>query len=234
MLQWVEQTAGALKNLGVEKGNGVLIYMPMIPEAVITMLACARLGAPHSVVFGGFAANELAKRIVDFSPKVIVSASCGIEPSRVINYKPLLDDAIQLTPEKNRPDHCLIYQRPELETELVKGRDYNWLDLVNKSSAVKPVSVDSSHLLYILYTSGTTGKPKGVMRDSGGYTTALNYIMNDMFNCRRGDVVMSASDIGWVVGHSFIVYAPFISGCSTVVLKVNLLVSLMQVCIGDA
>jgi len=217
MLDLVEKTAGALSNLGVGQGDNVLLYMPMIPEAIISVLACVRLGAAHSVVFGGFAAAELAKRIEEFTPKVVISASCGLEPGRTIAYKPLLDKAIELTPPECRPQNCMIYQRAGYDpATFVPGRDLDFMQCVNQASNAKPNIVPSDQLLYTLYTSGSTGKPKGVMRDCGGYAVALSYIMDEMFNCRAGDVVFSASDIGWVVGHSFIIYAPLLQGCTTI------------------
>ena len=206
--------AGMLKNLGVEKGDRVIIYMPMIPEAAISMLACARLGAIHSVVFGGFAAPELAIRIDDATPKVIISASCGIEIKRVIEYKPLLDNAIELS--KHTPDHCVIYQRPEKMAELNQQRDLAWDDGMSKAQAADCTPVNGSDLLYILYTSGTTGKPKGVVRENGGHAVAMKYSMKAIYNMNPGDVFWAASDVGWVVGHSYIVYAPLLHGCTTI------------------
>jgi len=206
--------AGMLKNLGVEKGDRVIIYMPMIPEAAISMLACARLGAIHSVVFGGFAAPELAIRIDDATPKVIISASCGIEIKRVIEYKPLLDNAIELS--KHTPDHCVIYQRSEKMAELNQQRDLAWDDGMSKAQAADCTPVNGSDLLYILYTSGTTGKPKGVVRENGGHAVAMKYSMKAIYDMNPGDVFWAASDVGWVVGHSYIVYAPLLHGCTTI------------------
>jgi len=206
--------AGALQNLGVVKGDRVIIYMPMIPEAVVAMLACARIGAIHSVVFGGFAANELAKRIADAKPKVIVSASCGIEPGRVIPYKPMLDEAIELSPSK--PQSCVIVQRPQVKAELKAGRDRDWDDVMRGAHAAVCVPVEATDPLYILYTSGTTGHPKGVMRDNGGHLVALKWSMKNIYGVEPGEVFWAASDIGWVVGHSYIVYAPLFHGCTTI------------------
>ena len=206
--------AGMLKDLGVVKGDRVIVYMPMIPEAAISMLACARLGAIHSVVFGGFAAPELAIRIDDASPKVILSASCGIEITRVIEYKPLLDKAIEIA--SHTPDHCVIYQRPEKQAELNAPRDIAWDAAISKAQPADCTPVKGSDLLYILYTSGTTGKPKGVVRENGGHAVAMKYSMKSIYNMEAGDVFWAASDVGWVVGHSYIVYAPLLHGCTTI------------------
>jgi propionyl-CoA synthetase len=211
----VARTAGMLTSLGVVKGDRVIIYMPMIPEAVIAMLAVARLGAIHSVVFGGFAPPELALRIDDATPKVILTASCGIEIKRVIEYKPLLDKAIELA--KHKPQSCVIYQRPQCLSSLIEGRDYDWTALLSKAKPVGCTPVKGSDPLYILYTSGTTGKPKGVVRENGGHAVALKYSMNAIYNVKAGDVFWASSDVGWVVGHSYIVYAPLFQGCATVV-----------------
>src|SRR5438067_320728 len=205
--------AGALAALGVGKGDRVIIYMPMIPEAVVAMLACARIGAIHSVVFGGFAANELAKRIADAKPKVIVSASCGVEPGRVIAYKPMLDEAIELSPSK--PEACVIVQRPQVKAEM-NARDRDWDDVMRSAHSAVCVPVDATDPLYILYTSGTTGHPKGVMRDNGGHLVALKWSMKYVYGVEPGEVFWAASDIGWVVGHSYIVYAPLFHGCTTI------------------
>ena len=210
----VSKIAGFLKQLGVSKGDTVLIYMPMIPEALTSMLACARLGAIHSVVFGGFAARELAVRIDDAAPKVILSASCGIEVQRVIPYKPLLDEAIEISSHK--PEKCVIYQRPQAQAELKPGRDLDWADLESNAQPADCVSVEATDPLYILYTSGTTGKPKGVVRDNGGHAVALKWSMKHIYGIGPGDVYWAASDVGWVVGHSYIVYAPLFVGATTV------------------
>ena len=206
--------AGGLKALGVGKGDRVLIYMPMVPQALVAMLASARLGAIHSVVFGGFAANELAVRIDDAQPKVVVSASCGIEVSRVIPYKPLLDEAIELA--ESKPDHCVILQRPEVAADITSGRDLDWSDIMTRSKPAACVPVKATDPLYILYTSGTTGKPKGVVRDNGGHAVALRYSMKAIYDMNPGEVFWAASDVGWVVGHSYIVYGPLLTGLSTV------------------
>lgn len=210
----VAKLAGALAALGVSVGDRVVIYLPMVPEAPIAMLACARLGAVHSVVFGGFAAAELAARIADAKPKVVISASCGLEPGRIVAYKPLLDAAIDLSPHK--PEACLILQRPQAEAPLKPGRDH---DLLAAEAAAAPhpcVSVAATDPLYILYTSGTTGKPKGILRDNGGHAVALWNSMRMVYGAGAGDVYWAASDVGWVVGHSYIVYAPLLAGCTTV------------------
>ena len=211
----VAKTAGMLAGLGVEKGDRVVLYMPMIPEAVIGMLAVARLGAIHSVVFGGFAPPELAVRLEDATPKVIMTASCGIEIKRVIEYKPLLDKAIDLSAHK--PQSCVIFQRPQATSKLIEGRDYDWSTLLATAEPVGCTPVKGTDPLYILYTSGTTGKPKGVVRENGGHAVALNYSMEAIYNMQAGDVFWAASDVGWVVGHSYIVYAPLIRGCTTIV-----------------
>lgn len=211
----VAKTAGMLASLGVEKGDRVIVYMPMIPEAVISMLAVARLGAIHSVVFGGFAPPELAVRIDDSTPKAIISASCGIEIKRVIEYKPLLDKAIDLASHK--PESCIIFQRPQATAKMIEGRDYDWNELMAKAEPVGCTPVKGIDPLYILYTSGTTGKPKGVVRENGGHAVALNYSMDAIYNMQPGDVFWAASDVGWVVGHSYIVYAPLLHGCTTIV-----------------
>ncbi len=206
--------AGALRDEGVERGDRVIVYMPMVPEAVIAMLACARIGAVHSVVFGGFAADELAKRIEDARPKAIVSASCGIEPGGVVAYKPLLDAAIDLATPK--PDRCLVLQRPMLEAELRPERDVEWSEAASRAQPVSCVSVDATDPLYILYTSGTTGQPKGIVRDNGGHAVALEWSMQNVYGVEPGEIYWAASDVGWVVGHSYIVYAPLFHGCTTV------------------
>ena len=206
--------AGALRAQGVNAGDRVLIYMPMIPEAAIAMLATARLSAVHSVVFGGFAANELATRINDAKPKVIVSASCGIEPNRVVVYKPLLDAAIDQSVHK--PSACIIKARPQAEAPLVAGRDLDWDAVVAEAQPTECVAVEATDPLYILYTSGTTGQPKGVVRDNGGHAVAIHWTMKNVYNVKAGDVYWAASDVGWVVGHSYIVYGPLLAGCTTI------------------
>ena len=206
--------AGALQSLGVCRGDRVVIYMPMIPEAAIAMLACARLGAIHSVVFGGFAAHELALRIDDAEPKVILSASCGIEIDKIIPYKTLLDDAVRQASHK--PEACVIFQREKLKAQLIPGRDHDWQSLQSKSKPVAPVPVAATDPLYILYTSGTTGTPKGVVRDNGGHAVAMRYSMETVYGMSAGDVFWAASDVGWVVGHSYIVYGPLMAGCTSI------------------
>lgn len=210
----VAKVAGVLKSLNVSKGDTVLIYMPMIPEALVSMLACARLGAIHSVVFGGFAPRELAVRIDDAMPKVILSASCGIEVKRLIPYKPLLDEAIELS--NHKPEKCIIYQRNMAVAPLNPGRDLNWEELETAADPTDCVSVDATDPLYILYTSGTTGKPKGVVRDNGGHAVALRWSMKHIYGIGPGEVYWAASDVGWVVGHSYIVYAPLLIGATTI------------------
>lgn len=210
----VARFAGALRGLGVEKGDRVVIYMPMVPEALVAMYACARLGAIHSVVFGGFAASELAMRIDDAEPTVVVAASCGIEVDRVLPYKPLVDEAISLS--SHRPAATVIFQRAQCTAELGE-KDHDWAALMQEARPAECVPVKSTDPLYILYTSGTTGKPKGVVRDTGGYAVALHYSMENIYAMQPGEVFFSASDVGWVVGHSFIVYGPLLRGCTTVV-----------------
>ncbi len=208
-----------LRDLGVQQGDRVILYMPMVPEAVIAMLACARIGAIHSVVFGGFAAHELATRIDDARPKVILSASCGIEPGRIVAYKPLLDEAIALS--QHKPGACLILQRPQAEATMVAGRDHDWAKtrdhaLIHARSVYDCVPVAATDPLYILYTSGTTGQPKGVVRDNGGHMVALKWSMKYLYGIEPGETWWAASDIGWVVGHSYIVYAPLLHGCTSI------------------
>ncbi len=214
--QLLDQTArfaGALRALGVGKGDRVVIYLPMIPEAVIAMLACARLGAVHSVVFGGFAAHELAARIDDARPTVVVSASCGIEPTRTVAYKPMLDAALEMA--EHPPRNCVIVQRDSHHCELAPNRDIDWQDLTG-AEPVAPVPVAATDPLYVLYTSGTTGKPKGIVRDNGGHAVALLWSMRNIYDIAPGEVFWAASDVGWVVGHSYIVYGPLFAGATTV------------------
>ncbi|WP_100642656.1 propionyl-CoA synthetase [Alteromonas facilis] len=215
LLDQVARFGHVLSAQGVEKGDRVIVYMPMIAEAVIAMLAVARLGAVHSVVFGGFSANELAVRIDDAKPKLIVTASCGIEVNKVIEYKPMVDQAIQQS--ESKPHSVIVLQRPECQASMVVDRDIDWQQAMAKATPVPCVAVKGSDPLYILYTSGTTGKPKGVVRDNAGHAVALNYSMQAVYNMRPGDVFWAASDVGWVVGHSYIVYAPLIYGCTTIV-----------------
>jgi propionyl-CoA synthetase len=214
LLDEVARFGGVLRALGVGAGDRVVIYLPMVPEAVIAMLACARIGAVHSVVFGGFAANELALRIDDAAPKVIVSASCGIEVNRVVEYKPMLDRAIQLA--NHQPDACVILQRPQASATLLPGRDIDYATAIADAEPVDCVPVAATDPLYILYTSGTTARPKGVVRDNGGHAVALRWSMQHIYDTHPGEVYWAASDVGWVVGHSYIVYAPLLAGCTTV------------------
>ncbi|WP_255615295.1 MULTISPECIES: propionyl-CoA synthetase [unclassified Saccharopolyspora] len=213
LLDEVARFAGALTELGIGHGDRVVIYMPMVPEAAIAMLACARIGAVHSVVFGGFAPNELAIRIDDAAPKAVVTASCGIEGKRIIEYKPLLERALELA--DHSPDHCIVLQRPQAVAEL-GGRDLDWHEVIATAKPADCVPVGSTDPLYILYTSGTTGKPKGVVRDTGGYAVALTWSMRNIYDVGPGETMFSASDVGWVVGHSYIVYAPLLAGATTV------------------
>jgi propionyl-CoA synthetase len=215
LLGQVRQCAGALREMGVNKGDTVVIYMPMVPQALVAMLACARLGAVHSVVFGGFAPKELAIRIDDAKPKVMVTASCGIEVKKVIEYKPLLDKAIELATHK--PKHCLILARPQATAALTPGRDLDWDQALANAQPADCVNVAATDPLYILYTSGTTGMPKGIVRDNGGHAVALHWTMKHIYDIAPGDVYWAASDVGWVVGHSYIVYGPLLYGATTIV-----------------
>eukprot|EP00095_Tigriopus_kingsejongensis_P010798 snap_masked-scaffold2262_size17904-processed-gene-0.3 protein:Tk10798 transcript:snap_masked-scaffold2262_size17904-processed-gene-0.3-mRNA-1 annotation:"propionyl- synthetase" len=217
LLDRVSRVAGVLASRGVTKGDRVVIYMPMIPEALVAMLACARIGAVHSVVFGGFAAHELAVRIDDATPKAILAASCGIEGRKVIAYKPLMDDAISRASHK--PDFTLVLQREALQAEMTRGYDVDWVDAAAKATPVDCTPVGGADPLYILYTSGTTGQPKGVVRHNGGHMVALHWTMKNIYNVTAGDVFWAASDVGWVVGHSYICYAPLLAGCTTVVFE---------------
>ena len=217
LLEKVAVLAGALTNKGISKGDRVIIYMPMIPEGIISMLACARIGAIHSVVFGGFAANELAVRIDDAKPKAILAASCGLEPNRIVEYKPLIDQAIELASHK--PQTVVIFQRAECKAELLDGRDHDWNVFQENAEKAPCVPVKGSHPAYILYTSGTTGAPKGVVRPTAGHLVALNWTMKNFYNVDPGEVFWAASDIGWIVGHSYICYAPLIHGNTTLVFE---------------
>jgi len=206
--------AGMLRQYGVGKGDRVVIYLPMIPEAVISMLACARIGAVHIVVFGGFAPPELASRIDDATPKVVLTASCGIEITRVIEYKPIVDAALEMA--RHKPSTCILLQRPQAIAEMQDGRDVDWLEALASAEAAECVVVKGTDPLYILYTSGTTGKPKGVVRENGGHAVAMKYSMSAIYDFEPGEVYWAASDVGWVVGHSYIVYGPLIHGCTTI------------------
>jgi propionyl-CoA synthetase len=217
LLDLVSRFAGVLASLGVKRGDRVILYMPMVPQAAIAMLACARLGAVHSVVFGGFAARELAVRIDDCAPKAVVSASCGIEVNRIVAYKPLLDEAIQIA--KHKPEKCVILQREQQRCELVPERDLDWDAAMASAKPAPCTPVGATDPLYILYTSGTTGQPKGVVRDNGGHAVALCDSMKTVYGMEAGDVWWTASDVGWVVGHSYIVYAPLLAGCTTILFE---------------
>jgi propionyl-CoA synthetase len=215
LLEQVALFAGALRDQGVHKGDTVIIYMPMIPEAAVAMLACARLGAIHSVVFGGFAAHELAIRIDHAQPRAIIIASGAIEGKKTLAYKPLVDAAIEQS--QHKPEKCIVFQRDFVTAELTHARDANWMEIIRGATPAEPVVVKATDPLYILYTSGTTGMPKGVMRDNGGHAVALKWSMQHIYNVRPGDVYWAASDVGWVVGHSYIVYAPLLHGCTTII-----------------
>lgn len=217
LLERVSTFAGALHDLGIRKGDRVVIYMPMVPEAAIAMQACARLGAVHSVVFGGFASSELASRIDDCKPSLIISASCGIEPSGLVAYKPLLDKAIELC--EHKPKHAIVLQRQQLLADMVPGRDLDWSEVEQSGQAIACTPVASTDPLYIIYTSGTTGQPKGVVRDNGGHMVALNWSLGAIYGIDPGDVFWGASDIGWVVGHSYIVYGPLIRGATAIMFE---------------
>ncbi|MGR3717888.1 MAG: AMP-binding protein, partial [Thermohalobaculum sp.] len=217
LLERVARLAGALAARGVTKGDRVIIYMPMVPEAAEAMLACARIGAIHSVVFGGFAANELAVRIDDCTPKAIIAASCGLEPGRVVNYKPLLDSAIDQASHK--PDFCVLLQRPQEPAPLIEGRDFEWEAFQEGAEPADCVPVGGDDPLYILYTSGTTGEPKGVIRPNAGHMVALIWTMKNLYGIEPGEVYWAASDVGWVVGHSYIVYAPLLVGCTSIMFE---------------
>lgn len=214
LLDQVARFAGVLQSQGVARGDRVILYMPMVPEAVVAMLACARIGAVHSVVFGGFAARELATRIDDAKPVLIATASCGIEVTRIVSYKPLLDKAIETASFKT--EKCIVLQRPQERASMVEGRDFDWAELMEGAEPVDCVQVAATDPLYILYTSGTTGVPKGVVRDNGGHLVALQWSMKNIYDVDPGDVYWAASDVGWVVGHSYIVYGPLLHGCTTV------------------
>ena len=217
LLEETARFAGVLKDRGVEKGDRLIIYMPMIPQVVFAMLACARIGAVHSVVFGGFAANELAIRIDDAKPKLILAASGGKEINRIVPYKPIIDQALEMA--KHQPEACIVYQREFIKADLQPGRDHDWMELLAQALAVDYLPVDATDPLYILYTSGTTGQPKGIVRDNGGHAVAMHYSMKNVYGIKPGETYWAASDVGWVVGHSYIVYAPLMYGCTTVLFE---------------
>ena len=213
----VSKFAWALRNQEIGKGDRVIIYMPMIPEAIIAMLACSRIGAIHSVVFGGFASNELANRIEDSKAKILITASCGFEPGRTIEYKPLVDKAIEIS--KHKLNKTILYQRSGHEVKLNGKNEISWDEALNGATEIDCVEMNANELAYILYTSGTTGTPKGIVRDIGGHIVALKWTMKNIYNIDQNDVWWSASDIGWIVGHSYIVYAPLFKGCTTVLFE---------------